>query len=327
MYPLIHIPPEFRGPSCEEGQILLDGIVNKVSLSHGRVDDEADWHVYIDLDEPIQSRLQNHFDYLNIKSKNGFAEIYCELMVLNRYDKGFFDDKFYSADVTLPFRLSKQGVAHPGIEMGEIITNNQGGGKTVGGSTLGGSSRLVTDRGRAYLQGAFVFDKAHGDLVEIHPLDSIAFAMDKNGRTISAKPGEAGWPTEHVHWRVAYFANSKLHRINDEAYLKHPRTITWLLDLPSKHSVSPSDDGFGGGLDVFANFSNEVVQLDFWNPPSNNAIFSQGDISTPEQAKYVRDPKDGRVKYKVSQRMEPPDNLGSMLIIDYIMEVKPQVFA
>jgi hypothetical protein len=56
-YPLLPIHPDFRGPSGEQGQILLDSIVFKVSLFHGKIDDEADWHVYIRLDNPTVGKL------------------------------------------------------------------------------------------------------------------------------------------------------------------------------------------------------------------------------------------------------------------------------
>ena len=90
-YAPLPVPPAYAGPSGEPGQILLHGITTKVSVFHGRIDDEADWHVFIRPDRadwPI--------------------EMYCEIMVLDDFSKPFIgDDKFFTADFTLPLRLSK----------------------------------------------------------------------------------------------------------------------------------------------------------------------------------------------------------------------------
>lgn len=234
-YPLLPIPPAFRSPSGEEGQILLDGICMRISLFHGRVDDEADWHVYIDPDPSVWQTLGPFLRERGVEvANNDLGVLYCELMVVDRHRNPLFDEFFDSADVTLPFRLSKAGSEHPAWDLGLFASDNQG-----KDHDFSKHSQLVKDGGRVYLQGPFVNDAGHDTRVEMHPLDSIAFAMDKAGKTIAARPGQAGWPERYVKWRVAAFANSSFHRINNEAYLKKERTTTWFLDLPGAANGTP----------------------------------------------------------------------------------------
>ena len=96
-------------------------------------------------------------------------------------------------------------------------------------------SQLCTHKGFVYLQGAFVNDAYHDIQLDIHPLDSIAYAIDKYNKTISVNYGHRDWPSNFVRWRVAAFTNSTLHRINKCSYLQKERTTTWYLDLPSDY--------------------------------------------------------------------------------------------
>lgn len=57
---------------------------------------------------------------------------------------------------------------------------------------LSAASRLVSQRD-VYMQGLLVLDVGHDDpSVEIHPPDSIAFALDASGRELAVSEGAAG---------------------------------------------------------------------------------------------------------------------------------------
>ena len=95
-------------------------------------------------------------------------------------------------------------------------------------------SRLTLSGARVSLQGPFVNDAAHGFRPEIHPLDSIAYALAADGTPIAVSADDSRWPESRLTWRVAVFTNSTFHRIHIADYLEQDRTITWLLELPSK---------------------------------------------------------------------------------------------
>ncbi len=103
--------------------------------------------------------------------------MYSELMVLDSA-RTFGDDPgtrnlgYRSADVSLPFGL--QGSEHPVWDLGLLAARKAG-----TGVNFSKYSRLCEHHGYVYLQGAFVNDTYHGVLLEIHPLDSIAYAIDK----------------------------------------------------------------------------------------------------------------------------------------------------
>jgi hypothetical protein len=162
-YPPLAVHPDYQGPSGEPGQIKLDGIVTKVSLFHGRSDDEADWHCYIDLSPKASTELS---DYLRARGLNVDAAkldiLYSELMTLDKYKFTWFDDKFYSADLTSSFLLFKPGSAHPAWDLGVKAIDNQG-------TEHDFSSFTKLIGARAYLQGPLVNDADHGTRVEIHP--------------------------------------------------------------------------------------------------------------------------------------------------------------
>jgi hypothetical protein len=348
-YPLLPVHPSYRGPSGEPGQIILAGAVKKVTFFHGGVDDEADWHVYIDLEPKATTDLHSYlwgrgYTFINNNDCNkkedcNLDTIYSEVMVCDRHRSTSTDEFFYSADVTLPFLLSdpekpkvllgdllsEWKVGHPAWNLGLIVMHSQG---IIEGSSRDFSEYSQLDGGRALLQGAFVedgahrvcippllsCDKAHAKtmVLEIHPLDSIAFAMNEAGGTIPAKRGQPGWPTRYVKWRVAFFTNSKYHRIDGESYLKKERTTTWYLDLP--------EDAYNswGASNVTIDFQDQRQQL--WDG-SRNSWYALRGVKSYAEPSIVIDPKDGKKKLKVSATMNIPDNWGGRMVHDYVIRV------
>jgi hypothetical protein len=300
-YAPLPVPPAYQGPSGQVGQILLDGIVSRVSLFHDSSDDELDWHVYIDphpSDWPVR--------------------MYCELMVVDKREffgpSGVFDKRFFSADVTLPFHLSRPGSEHPAWDLSLLAQADQGENKT-----FSEFSRLVG--GRAYLQGPYVNDENHDTLVEIHPLDSIAFAMDESESPLSSKWGLIGWPVSFVRWRIAVFTNSTFHRIADEDYLNHPRMTTWLLDLPGL--ANPGSHGVHSTFALPVAIDVEQQPLQLWNGDTETFYGSRG-VTSISQPEITVDPRDGRKKLKVSVVMAEPGELGGIIVRDYLIRVRRQ---
>lgn len=320
-YPLLPIHPDFLGPSGEQGQILLDGIVIRVSLFHGRIDDEADWHVYIRLDNPTVARtLGPHLRSNGIEVDDfSLCKIYCELMVIDRHRNPLFDEFFDSADLTAPLRLSKPGSAHPAWDLGLFAGDNQG-----TNHDFSCFSRLFRDGGRVYLQGPFVNDKEHGIRLEIHPLDSIAFAMNASGKTLAGRRSDAEWPSHEVHWRVAWFGNSSFHRINDEAYMQKPRTTTWFLELPGELDDIPPN--VLNTTPSFANFSITTKDVELWDGRDDTMYLSRG-VASIDTAELGVDPRDNRIKLRVSATMKEPDKRGGIIVRDYTLKVSQQVIA
>ena len=380
-YPQLLVPENYRGPSGEPGQIMLEGIVKKIGLFHGRVQDEADWHVHIELLPKTKQDLQTFLwsrGYTFISSKDcdgeencNLKDIYSEVMVCDRHNSTSLisdilsigliaDEYFYSADFTLPFFLSQPPLdkgpivllpdgtirsdpdwtgEHPAWDLGLIAINDQGSEIDFSDySRLDGGPGNF-DGGRAYLQGAFVEDAQHricsppydptsnnsrlcymaplkyvkSSYIEIHPLDSIAVAMNEAGTVLSAKRGQQGWPTNAVKWRVAFFANSKFHRINGESYLKKERTTTWYLDLPN--------DAYNSWGDEHIEVHVEEEPQRLWDGGNKTWYFERGVKSYAAWTLAV-DPKDGRKKLKVSVTMSEPNNRGGIVVRDYIIHVK-----
>ncbi len=316
-YPRLRVPPAFISPSREPGQILLDGLVTKVSLFHGGGDDEADWHVYIALKREDKDILSDYLTSSGVYHKVDFSTIYSEIMVLDKYSNHIGDEKFYPADFTLPLLLFKSGSRHPAWEFGLHSTRVQSEEKNYTNN-----SRLRG--GRVYLQGAYVNDKEHYgvDVVakkvymkkaEIHPLDGMAFAMDEDGSVYSAKYGEQGWAQSYVRWRVAFFANSGYHRINGHDYLKKDRTTTFYLDLPANAYAGAEK----GAVDI--RLLKEQQQL--WDG-SREIYYSGKGWRSTEPGVIVEDPSDGRKKLKVTATMARPNKYGGIVVIDYIIRVR-----
>jgi hypothetical protein len=296
-YKPLPVPLSYQGASGEPGQILLDGIVQKITLYHDRFDDEADWHVYI---RPERADWPQ--------------DMYCEIMVLDDFETPFLgDDKFFTADFSRAFRLIKEGSVNPAWEVGLKAIDEQS--DSVNVTEAGVTSRVVAHQGRAYLQGPYVNDEAHGTRVEIHPLDSIAFAIDDSDQTIAAKWGQPAWPETSVRWRVAYFANSSHHRINGEKYVKKERTTTWFLDLLRPNPLNVVSMG---------NVSITEIRRQLRFKDTNKMHDGRGFKSIAPH-ELVIDPKDGRRKLKVSSTMNKPDEKGGIVVIDYLVRFTPPV--
>jgi hypothetical protein len=357
LYPRVPVPPEFRGPSGEPGQIMLDGMVKSLTAFHGDVDDEADWHVTIALVGTVRGRLRDILKSTYSSMPNddcdrtescNLATIYSELMVCDRHKSTTFDEFFYSADYTLPYLLSQPPAdrrpvwasnfdgtprvldpdwtgEHPAWDLGLITQFGQSGDHDF-------SQYSNLDAGRVYLQGAFVEDAEHRRCrptpgipcsiappkfatvtrFEIHPLDSIAFAMNEPGALLFVQRRDPGWPSDFVKWRVAVFANSKFHRINDEAYVKKVRTTTWYLDLPSNAENS------WGDLATTIRVIEQPRRL--WDGGNKKWYFSRG-VNSYVPWTLAVDPKDGRKKLKIVAKMNIPDDWGGIVVRDYGIRV------
>lgn len=311
-YPQFIIPPSLQGPSGEKGQIFLEGVTTKISLYHGfwtefLRDRELDWHVHINLLPQTKQTLMNYLKANGcVLLEKRFADVYSEHMVVDSPNLMGDDPNtrqlgFRSADVSLPLRLF--GSQHPAWDLGLIAARNQ-----HRGQDFSKYSRLVQDGGCSYLQGAFVNDAFHNIQIEIHPLDSIAFAMDKNGKTIPVRANATGWPTNHVRWRVAFFSNSTLHRVNKCSYLQKERTTTWFLDLPS---------------DVIRKAGAKVqvipIPHKLWNGVKKTWYDSRGVKSF--SSGLQKDPRDGVLKLKVTATMHAPDKLGGIVVRDFLIQI------
>jgi hypothetical protein len=275
------------------------------------------------------------------------ATIYSELMVCDRHKSTTLDEYFYSGDFTLPYLLSQPPAErrpvlafnfdgtpildpdwtgeHPAWDLGLITQNSQ-----AKDHDFTKYSNL--DGGRAYLQGAFVEDAEHRRCrptpgivcylappkfatvarFEIHPLDSIAFAMNETGKVLSAKWGDPGWPFDFVKWRVAVFADSKYHRINGEAYVKKIRTTTWYLDLPV--------DAQSTWGDLATTIRVIEQRRTLWNGGNKTWYGSRG-VNSYVPWTLAVDPKDGLKKLKIVVKMDIPDNWGGIVVRDYGIRV------
>ena len=315
-YRVLPVHPDFRGPSGEQHQIEVDGLVNRVTLFHGRADEEFDWHVFLSL-EPADARRIGRFLRANGQSipDGKVAELYSELMLVDDWHRravtwppwqGSFQRKYDTADLTHPLSLQKAGSAHPAHDLAEEAADEPGDSKD-----LSGSSRLASQRGRVYMQGLLVLDVGHPDpSVEIHPPDSIAFALDASGRVLAVSEGAAGWPARTVKWRVAWFGNSTHHRVNDESPLQQERTTTWYLPLPGE-----------AALDTSAPIEITTEPLSLWDSKNDDWYDSRG-VSTIESARQAIDPRDGRRRLRLSATMQVPQNRGGIVVRDYVVQAR-----
>jgi len=291
---------------------VLGGVARRVSLYHGfwtefLIDRELDWHIHIRIPNSTKQTLINHLRTTgcNITDKN-LEDVYSEHMVLDSPelmgdDPGTRLLGYRSADVSLPFRLG--GSAHPAWDLGIIAARHQ-----YRVQDFSKYSQLCDDHGYVYLQGAFVNDAHHGLEPEIHPLDSIAFALDRFGKTIPISYDDSGWPTNHVRWRVSVFTNSTLHRVNKCSFLQKERKTTWYLKLPS--------DAYGKG----AKRKVDVVHIrhKLWNGVRKAWYESRGVSSFVSGLQ--KDPRDGLLKLEVSVTMKTPDQLGGMFVRDFLIQ-------
>ncbi len=313
------VPRELRSPSREEAQVIVDGIVSKVKLFMGRSDWELDWHVYLDLDEQVKASLRT-------AGPLPAGGLYSELMGIDRWEGEIFGRQWWSSDMDGAFSLrwplpDGHGDAETASEHWSWAANDdQGTNITVADAndqSRRGNSAIVGRR--VYLQGPLVIDMPldtdDHNLLEIHPLDSIAYARDGSGTTLSARPTDAGWPNTLVQWRVAATTNGKFHRIGSCDFLRQPRTTVWYLALPRAATlpgVSTFVTGRAPGL---------------WHAPSNQRYTGRGvrsvsveppaDGAALSPASFPIDPVDGRHKLRVSITMDEPDDWGGIFLHDY----------
>ena len=228
--------PAVPGPSGQPGQVELHGTAASLSLFHGGTDDELDWHIHLRLAELDRHVLYRHLlehgkgaQTANFVAPNQFSplredqltEISCEWMVLDAWQNLTFDEKFYSADVTDALRLEESAWS-----ISWRVAEEQ----DVFGASETAKSGLTNMPVR--VQGPLVNDAEHRFKVEIHPLDSVAYAVGTNGRPLASRSTDPSWPARALVWRVAAFTNSSFHRVNNAEYIQRDRTTTWYLPLP-----------------------------------------------------------------------------------------------
>ena len=147
-YPLVSIPPEFQSPSGEHGQILVSGIINDISVFHGRGVGELDWICSLTaVPDSVKSSIANQFknkiaDYNeDIKKRNNYVvplfqgflipkeynldvsklSIYSKIMVIDSLQKKLLGSKFYSSDLTKAL-----GLELPTYDLSHKAMNNPG---------------------------------------------------------------------------------------------------------------------------------------------------------------------------------------------------------
>jgi hypothetical protein len=192
--------------------------------------------------------------------------------------------------------------------------------------TAGKTKSWGANGGRVYLQGTFVKCDPTADdhnHLEIHPLDSVAYAKDVAGNVIAARPSETAWPDRTVVWRVGVVSNAGFHRINSCGFVRRRRTTVWYLTLPAQSSLPT--------------MSISVDQNDpgFWHSPTNQRFTRRGVVNVAVDppaygqphgiASFPIDPVDGRNKLRVEVTMERPDDWGGLFLRDFTIRARPPV--
>lgn len=231
-YHKVPVPPELRSPSMEEGQILIDGIAREIALFMGRSDWELDWHIFPTLDQDVHDRLLQ-------SGELSHDTLFCEFMVIDDSHDETLGRTWYSSDMDAVLMLATPPADNPDewVTASEYWSaradDSQGSNVEVAAldSATRANSHLLA--GRVYLQGVFVNDEDH---LEIHPLDSIAYAREfaDSQTLLQARAGDGAWPDSTLTWRVAAVTNAGGHRINNCDFLARARTTTWYLDLPGR---------------------------------------------------------------------------------------------
>jgi hypothetical protein len=311
LYPPIPMPNRFRAPAREAAQIQVAGEARQVTLFHGQSDDELDWHVYVSLEpedrREITRHLRNHARGASGVTERNLDQLYSELMVLDASDKPIFgDDQFRSADIGRALALPQSA-----WDYSEIAIDEQG-----SSIDLTGESQLTRQGALVYLQGCLVNDAAHGFTPELHPLDSIAYAMDAEDRLLRVRAGDSDWPARLVTWRVGVFTNSDIHRINVADYLNVERRTTWFLDLPS-------DAGLGRvsverNYPRFFNHGRGAQDVGDTRPTRDDRYDYYDRIT--DRYSIETDPRDGVRRPRVEIRMERPDDWGGMFLAEYTIQ-------
>jgi hypothetical protein len=326
-YRKVAVPVELRSPSREEAQVLVSGIATRVKLFMGRRDWELDWHVYLDIEDDVKAML----------SRAGPLDpsgLYSELMGIDRWEDELLGRQWWSSDfdgalsLRWPLPNARSGAETASEHWSLVADDDQGTNITVAQvSDPSTRTNAAIAGARVYLQGPLVNDTPTDtddhNLLELHPLDSIAYAKDGEGRILTAKPTEAAWPDSIVHWRVAVMTNAGFHRINSCDFVKKERTTTWYLDLPTAAGLP------GMFTDVTARSPG------LWHSPSNTRYNSRGvkaAVSQPpadgallDHTAFPADPADGRHKLRVSVTMEVPDDWGGIFLRDYTIRSRPLV--
>jgi len=332
-YPPLPIPQALRSRSGEPGQIELSGTASEIEVFHGGTDDELDWSIYIRLDAGQRRTLFQHLiqHATNAKeahlitpliftplTEDDLERVYCEWMVLDGWVNSLFDEKFFSADLTRTLALQKKA-----WDISAKAAQEQG----LTGATVSATldSLLCATNAYVLLQGAFVNDRAHHFRVEIHPLDALAYALDAQGRPLSATPDDpTRWPPTVVTWRVAAFTNSSFHRINGADYIKKDRTSTWYLPLPSSAHLP----GFNTPVSAsFPDFTNEARGRPGMNDLRQTPDEQYRDYGVREHSSAIEtDPRDGVRKLRVTVTMQPASDFwGGMFLGEYTLRTRSQV--
>lgn len=338
-YPPLPIPHVLRSPSGEPGQIELGGTADEVNVFHGGWDDELDWHIYIRLDAAQRRTLFRHLiEHVNIAKERAepqglfpplFTEqtlerVFCEWMVLDGWDNSRSDEKWFSADLTRTLALRRKAWDISAEAAKQRLWGTKGLTVHATSDTLLCADPGVGRRG-AYvrLQGAFVNDRAHGFRVEIHPLDSLAYAIGTNGEPLSATPNNpTGWPDTVVTWRVAAFTNSSFHRINGADYVKKERTSTWYLPLPGWAHLPNYSTTVSASFPNFTNEARRRPGMDDRRPTPDDKYQEYG--VRQHSFAILPDPRDDIRKLNVTVTMSPPsDRWGGMFLGEYRLQTRP----
>lgn len=328
-YPPLPIPNALRGPGREAAQIQIAGQARTMVLFHGQSDDELDWHLYVSVDPRDRRRLTEHLHHhgrgAGDLTERDLDQLYFELMVLDGWRNPTFDEFFFSSDVGRAFGLDR-----PAWDESADAGSDQGESQDITGRSV-----LCRRGASVQLQGCFVNDAAHGFRVEIHPLDSIAYALQGN-EPLSITADHPDWPERAVTWRVAVFTNSTFHRIDRADYTRQERVTTWFLDLPKAAIPAvPSGPVVRPGVAFEVPVSFTVVEPGFVNRgqdaeglddarPTASARYGRYGVVSAEAA-IVVDPSVGRRRLRVQVRMVEPDRWGGMFLAEYHLRAGEQV--
>jgi hypothetical protein len=336
-YPPLPIPQTLRSRSGEPGQIEVSGTASEIEVFHGGTDDELDWHIYIRLDAGQRRTLFRHLiehgknakvahqvtpnaNVFTPLTEEDLERVFCEWMVLDGWDNSAFDEKFFSADLTRTLALQKKA-----WDISAKAAQEQG----VTGATVSATRDSLLCASNAYvqLQGAFVNDRDHRFRVEIHPLDSLAYALDAQGGPVSATPDDpTEWPTNVLTWRVAAFTNSSFHRINGADYIKKERTSTWYLPLPSSAHLPGYNTTVTESFPAFTNEARGRAGMDDLRQTPDDEYRDYG--VRQHSAAIEADPRDGVRKLRVTVTMRPAsDRWGGMFLGEYRLRARPPVIA
>ena len=279
----------------------------------GKRDWELDWHIYLDLPDQVEDQLRQ----VGHLHRDG---LFCEWMVVNRWEDELLGRQWWSDDLDQTLLLAQlpESQRRGGQTISEdwslIEDDSQGGSATTVAQRDDPATRrnsaLVEHGARVYLQGVFVSDDDHDPAhLEIHPLDSIAYALRPTAggkwTVLSARPTSSSWPQGVVRWRVAAFTNASFHRVNDCGFVKKERTTVWYLDLPhdamepeSVTLVSQASPGFWSSSQGRRVTGGGIKEVEVEPGPTGSPL---------ELSSFPVDPRDGRRKLRVQVTMDRPD--------------------